>query len=45
LNTARKLLKESEKEYEKYVEGIIRPTRFYRAFKFAKEIKAKYSIN
>ena len=36
-------MKESEKEYEKYVEGIIRPTRFYRAFKFAKEIKAKYS--
>ena len=43
LNIARKLLNEDEKEYEKYVENILKQTKFYKAFKFAKEVKLKYS--
>lgn len=43
LEIARKLLKEGEKEYEKHVEKVMRNSKFYRAFKFAKKMKEKYS--
>ncbi|MEM5782714.1 MAG: tRNA-guanine transglycosylase [Candidatus Aenigmatarchaeota archaeon] len=41
---ARKLLKENEEEYEKYVEKILNRTKFYKAFKFIKKMKLKYSL-